>query len=227
MCGRLNVIDDPLLKALSKALGVSDSKIKKSYDIAPGATLSVIRGAADGRLVTDATWWLFLDSESLKPNHKYASFNSRSDKLDQPRSLAYKPFRSSRCIIPASGFVEGLGDKKTYYHLRPEASAIAFGGLFKEWLNKDTGELVYSASIITLPPHEKLQNIHPKSIPLMLPWQDEQLINMWLDPAFNQVEAFNDLLIPRIREGMIVTPIDKPSKRNPVGEELMLQMDAA
>ncbi len=85
-----------------------------------------------------------------------------------------KPFRTSRCIIPASGFVEGLGDKKTYFHIRPAESAIAFGGVYREWLNKVTGELVYSASIITLPPHQKLQAIHPKSLPLMLPWQDRE-----------------------------------------------------
>jgi hypothetical protein len=30
--------------------------------------------------------------------------------------------------------------------------AIAFGGLYKESVNRNTGEIVYSASIITLPP---------------------------------------------------------------------------
>lgn len=223
----MNVSDDPLTKALTEALGVSSSKVRKSRDIAPGATLSIVRDNGEARRIDDATWWLFLDDKTLKPNYKYASFNSRSDKLNTTRSLAYKPYREGRCIIPASGFVEGLGDKKTYFHLRPKDSAIAFGGLYKEWLNQGTGELIYSASIITLPPHDKLENIHPKSVPLMLPWKDEQLVSMWLDPAFTQVEVFNDLLVPKIREDVVVTPIDKPSKRNKIGDEYVIEKDAA
>ena len=227
MCGRMNVTDDPVTKALSEALGISGKRLNYSNDIAPGGKVSIVRDCSGNRLVNDALWWLFLDKDTLKPNYKYASFNSRSDKLNQPRSLAYQPFRSARCIIPASGFVEGLGDKKTYFHLRPEHSAIAFGGLYREWINHQTGELIYSTSIITLPPHKKLESIHPKSIPLMLPLKESGVIERWLDPNFKEVEAFNELLEPVIEQSMVVTPIDKPSKRNAIGEPFLIEKDAA
>jgi putative SOS response-associated peptidase YedK len=113
MCGRFQLKSDKKTKALARSLQVSGA-LHYADDIAPGAQISIIGKES---VIKTATWWLLLDSLSHKPNYKYASFNSRSDKLDQVGSLAYKPFRESRCIIPASAFVEGMGDKKTYTRL--------------------------------------------------------------------------------------------------------------
>lgn len=217
MCGRFQIKQNSKSAALLTALQLKGSA-RYSDDIAPGALVSFIR---KGSLDT-AIWWLLLDHETHKPNYKYASFNSRSDKLNQPRSLAYKPYREFRCIIPATAFVEGLGDKKTYNKIELEDQAIAFGGLYKEHLNQDSGEIIYSTSIITLPPLEKWANIHPKSIPLMLDYENQELIDKWLDPDFKDVEAFNEILKPAIHQTQRVTPIDKPSKWNPIGESYLI-----
>ena len=190
-------------------------------DIAPGALISIINNNQSPTLET-AIWWLLLDHNTLRPNYKYASFNSRSDKLFQPRSISYKPYRESRCIIPASAFVEGLGDKKTYHMIELADQAIAFGGLYKESINRDTGEIIHSASIITLPPVEKWKNIHPKSIPLMLDYQNRELIDKWLDPGFSDIDAFSELLTPEIRQAQRITPIGRPSQWNPIGESYLL-----
>ena len=219
MCGRFNLIDDPLTQLLCEQLGLFDqqSSLRFSDDIPPASTISIVGQDQTGRGVADANWWLLQTKtdEGYKAHYQYASFNSRSDKLNQPRAIAYKPFRESRCIIPASSFVEG--QDKRYYHLKPTDSAIAFGGLYKTWVNEQTGEFRYSASIITLPGHDKFEHIHRKSLPLMLPTDDKALIDAWLDPNFQQVEAFDDLLKPRLRVPFEATPIDKPSKRNPIG----------
>tara|TARA_R110000824_G_scaffold288508_2_gene476460 strand:- start:29973 stop:30629 length:657 start_codon:yes stop_codon:yes gene_type:complete len=217
MCGRFQIKQNAKSDALLSRLKL-EGHPRYSDDIAPGALISFIRKDS----LDVAIWWLLLDQETHKPNYKYASFNSRSDKLNQPRSLAYKPYRESRCIIPATAFVEGLGDKKTYHKIELEDRAIAFGGLYKEHINQDSGEIIYSASIITLPPLEKWANIHPKSIPLMLDDDNQELIDKWLDPDFKAVEAFNDILEPAIHRAQRVTPIDKPSKWNPIGESYLI-----
>ena len=174
-------------------------------------------------MVSNAIWWLLLDYETLKPNYKYASFNSRSDKLNQKRAAAYKPYREARCLIPASAFVEGLGDKKTYHKIELENSAIAFGGVYKEHLNKETGEVVSSASIITLPPlSPQWDNIHPKSMPLMIDFEDDGLVNKWLDPEFQNVEEFDELLEPKVRKPMKITKIGKPSKWDEIEESFLI-----
>ena len=225
MCGRMNVNDDPYVQDLMKMIGLPEKIINISQDVAPGDKVSIIHQTQSVRVISDAIWWLLLDKKTLKPNYRYTSFNSRYDKLNAPCSISYKPYRESRCIVPASGFVEGLGDKKTYFQIEPVERSIAFGGLYKEWLNDQTGELVYSASIITLPAHSKLKHIHPKSMPLMLPYDDQQLIDMWLDPDFKQVETFQDILKPTLNVAQRVTPIDRPSKRFAIGDSFIIEAD--
>jgi putative SOS response-associated peptidase YedK len=220
MCGRFNLKPDGKTEALLSSLGVTGQP-RYADDIAPGALISIIHNNKSPTLKT-AIWWLFLDRATLKPNYKYTSFNSRSDKLFQPRSISYKPYRESRCIIPASAFVEGLGDRKTYHMIELTDHAIAFGGLFKENVDLDSGEIVYSAAIITLPPVEKWRNIHPKSMPLMLDYKNKELIDKWLDPDFSDPGAFDALLKPGIHQAQRITPIDRPSRWNPVGESYLL-----
>lgn len=220
MCGRFNIKPGGKVEEMVMAIGAAGS-VNYSDDCAPGSTINIIH-QSDTRKIDTATWWLFLEQDSLQPNYRYASFNTRSDKLNTPRSLGYKPFRESRCIIPASAFVEGLGDKKTYHMIELVDSAIAFGGLFKEYINQSTGEIFYSASIITLPPVEKWSNIHPKSLPLMLDFTNNKLIDKWLNPDFTDVDQFNELLKPEIHQTQRVTLIDKPSKWNPIGESFLI-----
>ena len=223
MCGRFNLIDSPEIQWLCETLGVSLHGSYASGDIAPGSRIAIIHEKGGERQVSEAIWWLFLDPKTLKPNYKYASFNSRSDKLDNKRGISYKPFRESRCLIPASAFVEGLGDKKTYHKIELEDSATAFGGLFKEHLNHDTGEIVYSASIITLPPlTPQWDAIHPKSMPLMIDFENEELVSKWLDPEFHNIEEFEPLLEPKVTKPMIVTKIGKPSKWDPIEDSFMI-----
>lgn len=66
MCGRLNVTDDPFVQELLKTLGVSGQNIRFSADVAPGAPVSIIKEIEGSRVVSDATWWLLLDKDSLK-----------------------------------------------------------------------------------------------------------------------------------------------------------------
>ena len=90
MCGRFNLIDSPQVQLLCALLGVPMPTHNFRADIAPGGPIAIVleRRNAEGqksRQVSEATWWLLLDPSSLAPNYKYASFNSRSDKLDLPR----------------------------------------------------------------------------------------------------------------------------------------------
>ncbi len=224
MCGRFNLIDSPEIQWLCKALGISLLPRHENRDIAPGSSIAIVHNVGGGQQVSDAIWWLLLNHETLKPDYKYASFNSRYDKLLQKRSISYLPYRESRCIIPASAFIEGLGDKKTYHKIELQKSAIAFGGLYKEYFKRETGEIVYSASIITLPPLVPQWNeIHPNSMPLMLDFEDEELVAKWLDPDFKEVEEFEDALVPGAHKDMVISKIGKPSKWNPISDSFIIR----
>ena len=229
MCGRYNIIDDPAVHELCRAVGIDVDHwpVRYNDDIRPTDLISIIREDENGRRIDNAVWWLLLmeQSEDWKPNTRYASFNTRSDKLNNPKSIGYKPFRETRCLIPASGFIEGLEGTKNYFLLQGAETAIAFGGLYKEWVHRKTGEIKYSASIITLPPHPKLKGIHEKSFPLMVNIEDQSMVNLWLSPVHKDVTVFEQLMTPNLVTGLNVTPIDRPSKRNPVGETFLIGGD--
>ncbi len=226
MCGRINVNDDRFTQALMRSLGLPDQRLPKAPDVAPASTLAIVCDREGERRLATAVWWLLLDPRTLKPNYRYASFNSRSDKLHVPRSASYQPFRSARCVIPVSGFVEGLGDKKHYFHLEGVDAALALGGIYREWVQPQTGERRVSASVITLPGHPRLEAIHPKSMPLILPLSQPDVIACWLDVDNTDVQVLNTLLQPHLPQALRVTPVDRPATRRPVAESFILAADA-
>ncbi|MBV35789.1 MAG: DUF159 family protein [Rickettsiales bacterium] len=157
--------------------------------------IQIINANKQGNHVTKALWQFLLEQKDgqWKPS-RYTSFNSRWYEGEGFKRSFTKAFRESRCIIPASGFVEGMN--KVYHLLKPaDESPIYFGGLFKQWGDPDNP--VYSASMITIPPHKKLETIHKKAMPLMLSEKD---LDIWLDPDCKNTDAFTDLMQPKIQQ---------------------------
>jgi len=242
MCGRLNVTDNPLLIELLGQLGIElypasainqpreattqlslDFPIRTGRFIRATDLISIVLQQDGQRRLQDAIWWLLLDAtdQGFKPS-AYTSFNTRSDKLNQRGSAGYQAFRQQRCIIPASGFgeTEKLQNVSRYTDFIGH-QALAFAGLYRTWLDKSTGEFIYSCSIITLAPHPKLMPFHSKAMPMMLP---QSAFNAWLNPHSN-IEQFNDLLKPRLYTGLTAIPIDKPSKFQPIANAVEIDSD--
>ena len=222
MCGAYNVINSPFTDKLANQLGI-DEPIETRGIRVPASSIQIINESSEGtRQLVDAKWWLLLkniDGE-LKADYKWKTFNSKSARLRESR-LTKKPYRESRCIIPATGFIEGQ-DKK-YHYLQPEGQAIAFGGLFKEWYVND--EVHYSASIITLGGNPKLEDIHQKSLPLMLPLDQPDTLNAWLDRSFTEIDAFNDLLEPTLRTTVEVTKLHGARDLRPAEPPFIIDAD--
>ena len=238
MCGYLgNVIQDPLYKTLMDLLQAKD-QLNLEFDnpgSGPAASINIIHAARQGavsaeRQLDKAIWWLLLDKQpdgGLKLS-KYTSFNTRSDKLNVPRSAGYKAYRQSRCIIPATYIIEGEGAKNNrhYHRIEPRHCGFALAGLYRTWLDESTGEEVKSCSVITVPPTPEWQGVHSKSTPLFLPARNAELIAQWLDPAVQNIEVFDYLFEPLIGlrgvEELIATPIDRPGSQLVTGEPRQL-----
>jgi putative SOS response-associated peptidase YedK len=137
-----------------------------------------------------------------KPNYNYATFNSRWDKLYSSR-LTKGLFKTSRCIIPASGIIEG--QNKKYHYIQGKNKGLALGGIYKTY--QIGGEVIKTASIITCAGNPQLENIHKKSIPLMLDVNDTNLVDAWLSPDFTESHAFSYLLTNSITQDLIANPI--------------------
>ncbi|WP_101757344.1 SOS response-associated peptidase family protein [Oceanicoccus sp. KOV_DT_Chl] len=216
MCTNFVLIKKKSIVQLAGNLGVNADELHYQPHAKPGAVISIITATSKGNTIKEAIWWLFLKQTEtgLKPHPDYFSVNTRYDKL------ASRPeFRTSRCIIPATAFMESQDGKRPHLLEPIDDSAIAFGGLFKEWTDKLTGEVVISASIITLPGHPALANIHRKSTPL---WLSENQFEQWLDCDATPTSALNDFLIPKLHTDLKATPIDKMSTRHQIGEPIRL-----
>ncbi|WP_077343321.1 SOS response-associated peptidase family protein [Pseudocolwellia agarivorans] len=230
MCGRFNATFDSGVKKRYTSLNINkviDKPIDKRF-VSAADTVSIVRNVNESRIVQNAIWWLLLEQHEngFKPS-KYTSFNTRFDKLNTPRSAGYQAYRQSRCIIAVKGFGETeFHNKKPvhYYDMQAENGGILLGGLARDWINKQTGEVTTSCSVITLPPHEKLKHIHSKAMPLMLP-QNDSLINSWLDTSNTNVDNFNHLLTPHIPQNLTAHQIDKPKTHNQISEPELIKAD--
>lgn len=227
MCGRLNVIDCPEVIDLCGQLGINLQDqvmpLRTSRFIRATNKISIVVEQNGQRRLQDAIWWLLLEQaeHGLKPS-QYTSFNTRYDKLNVKGSAGYAAYRSQRCIIPAAGFgeTEVVNGKNQYTDFIGQ-SGLAFGGLYRTWLNKETGELTYSCSVITLPPHHKLMPYHTKASPLMLP---AECFDIWLS-ADQDVRQFDEILQPRITVSLEALTIDKPSSYKTIEKHSMIAED--
>lgn len=214
MCGAYFVEKDPFIDAMMEELNVYG--IESRPIRAPASSIQIVTEIHDDRTLIDAKWWLLLNKDG-KPNYKYATFNSRYDKL-YSSNLTKGLFKRSRCIIPASGIIEG--QNKKYHAIRGKDKALALGGICKHYNIDD--EWITTVSIITCPGNPQLEDIHKKSIPLMLDSSDKELINMWLDNSFHDSEAFKHLLTNNIIQDLIATPIVGARNLEPRGSEILI-----
>lgn len=80
---------------------------------------------------------------------------------------------AQRCIVPSSGFFEfqHKGIEKIPFFIYPtETPIFSMAGLYDEWLNRNTGEIIQSFTIITTKANSLMEDIHnhKKRMPLLL-----------------------------------------------------------
>ena len=225
MCGRYNIIDDPLTRQLLLDLGVN-MRLPTRHNIAPTETVPVVCQTESGRAVHPMRWWL-TPSWAREVDTRFSMFNARAENLET--SKAFKgPFRHRRGILPASGFIEWRlenGHKQPYWIHHPE-QALALGGIWDVWERSDA--FLESCAIVTLDAPPGFRPLHSR-MPLILPrtaWE------VWLDPDAPP-EDVRQCLKPVDLSGMVAVPVDRAinNSRNkddrairPVGEPLYLPL---
>jgi putative SOS response-associated peptidase YedK len=105
-----------------------------------------------------------------------------------------------RCIIPVDGFFEWLHFRnKTYPHFiyPKDGSVFSLGGIWEEWLDKGTGEIKRTYSVITTPANGLMEKIHntKKRMPLVL---DPATELDWLSAGLSKDEI-----------SALITPLDQ------------------
>jgi len=147
-----------------------------------------------------------------------------------------KPIRSQRCLVLADCFIEGTVKEKLskpyVVYLKDNQRPFAFAGIWDTWLNKDTGELIKSFSIITTVANELLQKLPHHRSPVILRQKDEQ---KWLNPEL-PLSDVTRLLKPFPAEQMNAYPISTDIKNprsdgahliKPIGERITPEYDVS
>jgi putative SOS response-associated peptidase YedK len=195
MCGRFtNKAKKEEIEREFKIGRLNKVSFEPRYNIAPAQLIDAVLESDAGRVLTGLKWgliprWAKDDSFASK------TINARAETLAEKASFR-DAFKSRRCIIPASGFYEwakkGANAKQPFYFYLTEKDVFGFAGLYEEWLDKESGELVETCTIITTEANEVLEPVHDR-MPVILKAEDYDL---WLDEKEKNPERLQNLLVP-------------------------------
>ena len=110
---------------------------------------------------------------------KQYTLNARIETLSEKPS--FRESIKNRCLVIADGFYEWQwldtkGKKKQKYLITlPNEELFSFAGLWSQWVNKETGEVVKSYTIITTEANTLMSEIHnsKKRMPVILTRENE------------------------------------------------------
>lgn len=186
MCGR---VATPETDAI---LGYFDVKYKgdlwtKNINTKPTDGVPVI--ASDKPNELDYKRWSLIpfyakpDPVTGKPISSLTTFNARYDKLQDPKSLWSKLIGKKHCVVIVNGYYEWewldpKGKKKQPHFIKQKGEDFTLlAGLWDDWVNKNTGEVITSCTVITHEAVESMGKIHER-MPAFLSKEGSRI---WLD----------------------------------------------
>ena len=161
---------DELAARLGLDADESASDVAPSYNVAPGATIAVIRHAKDGTDLLSAARWSLIPAWSGTDRFPYPTFNARVETAaDKPafRDAA----RHGRILIPMLGYYEWDAHRTPYwFHARDNRILLA-AGLLSIWRGMPT------CSILTRRAEGRCAEIHDR-MPVVIP---PSRVQPWFD----------------------------------------------
>lgn len=139
--------------------------------------------------VINAHWefiapWLKNATEIIESRKKYSTLNATCEKLFESKLFA----NAKPCLVLSTGFYEWrhiakIGTKKTIaypYFIKPKYETyFLMAGIYNEWLDRESGELIPNFAIVTTVANPLMAQIHnlKKRMPTILPLH---LAEQWL-----------------------------------------------
>ncbi len=136
--------------------------------------------------------------------------------------------KNARCAIPVAGFYEYhhyQGKTFPYYVYRQDGDIMWLAGLYNEWVDKSTGEILPSFSIVTCKGNDLLAKIHnnPKlkepRIPVIL---DNDSITNWVTQELAEASALLQSIDSRLLKAHTVPKLKGKESPGDVPEACQL-----
>ena len=110
-----------------------------------------------------------IPSWSDSPRPKFATHNARLETISE-KATWKKPFMTRHCVVPLSSFIEPIYSGALAGHMVcfNSQQLLLAAGIYDEWVNKSTGEIVTSFAIITTEPSPFVAQIGHDRQPLFI-----------------------------------------------------------
>lgn len=177
MCGRFAFYSPTEATAALFGVNVSMS-IEPRYNIAPTTDIAAIRNGEDNERELVKLRWGLIPSWAKDPSIGNRMINARAETVAEKPSFR-AAYSRRRCVVLADGFYEWHreGDVKIPHFISlASGEPFALGGIWEHWLDKESGEVIQSAALITTEANAFMQPLHHR-MPLIL---QPESANDWL-----------------------------------------------
>jgi putative SOS response-associated peptidase YedK len=172
----------------------SNPTLPLNWNIAPTNEIYIVKN--EKRLET-ASWGLIApwqkNSAEARAGQSHA-INARSESIHEKPTFR-DAFRTSRCLIPATGYYEwatSLGKyppKQPFYITNKNGEPLSIAGICSTWTS-EKGQVIQSASIITREAVGELATIHSR----MPVFMSRDRWDEWLDPRNREIHQLQALM---------------------------------
>ncbi|UOQ54356.1 SOS response-associated peptidase [Hymenobacter cellulosivorans] len=190
-----------------------------TYNAAPSQQLPIITNSEPGRI--QLVQWGLLPGWVKDVKAAPKPINARAETLAEKPSFR-QLLQRRRCLVLADSFYEWQqttpakkGPKTPHRILLRNEQPFAFAGLWDEWVDRSSGEVVPTFTIITTEPNELMASLHNR-MPVILPDRRAELA--WLDDG-SSVTEHQTLLQPYaanlMQEYVVSTLVNSPANNDP------------
>jgi len=214
MCGRYAQAQgmDEIIERFDLDSSLVDKSLPLNWNIAPTNEIYIIRDNPNGRVLDSASWGIIApwqknltDARNLQSH----AINARSESIHEKPTFR-QAFRTTRCLIPATGYYEWATSLGKYPPKQPfyitscdEGKSLSIAGIWSTWKSDDGAE-IQSAAIITREAVGELATIHSR----MPVFMTEDRWDSWLDPKNREIENLISLMdIPNPAAGLVTRPV--------------------
>jgi putative SOS response-associated peptidase YedK len=152
--------------------------------------------SADGKRVPQQMRWGLLPSWAKDRKLSFTTINARAETVDTAPAFREAWRKGQRCLVVTDGFYEwrklDAKNKQPFAVAIPDGAMMVFAGLWDEWRDKSSGEVVKSCTVITCEPNELVATLHDR-MPVILDPQDWP---KWLGEEPATPEELKALLVP-------------------------------
>ena len=213
MCGRYaqSLGAEELVESFDLAGSTLDQSLPLNWNIAPTNEIYIVRSESDSRILDSASWGIIAPWQKNLADARASqshAINARSESIHEKPTFRHA-FRTSRCLIPASGYYEwatSLGKyspKQPFYISHKNGEQLSIAGIWSSW-QSEKGVVIQSAAIITREAVGELATIHSR-MPVFMPgdrWQG------WLDTEARDINRLLKLMeVDEPDAGLIAQPV--------------------